>query len=238
MGTSTNGIEARRRRLAGYALILLAPAPTIGVLCGLPEGAGALGKGVYAAMKVWILILPLAWLILVERAWVWPTWSWRGLGAGAVWGAAIAAAILLAFMVFGESLIDSGKVRAVAAQTGLGDPRVFIPFFLYLCLVNSLLEEYVWRWFVYGRCRDLLAGMPGWAAVVVSSLLFTVHHAVALALQMSWQPALLGSIGVLVGGMVWAGLYQRYGSIWPAWISHILADVAVAVAAWRLIFGG
>lgn len=223
---------------AWLVLLVLVPAPSIGVLLAMPDGAGTIGKVIYAAMKAWILVLPILWVLSVNGRLAWPAWSWKGTGVGLLWGVGIAAAILAGFFAFGPQLVDVQQVRAKAMETGLADPRLFVPFFVYLCLVNSLLEEYVWRWFVYGRCRDIMPRAPGWAPVVLSAGLFTIHHAVALSMQMAWLPALLGSTGVMVGGIIWGGLYRRYGRIWPCWISHVIADVAVAVVAWRLIHGG
>jgi len=105
---------------------------------------------------------------------------------------------------------------------------------LYLLLVNSLLEEYVWRWFVFRRCEDLL---PGTAAVVASALCFTVHHVLALRLWFDWRVTALASTGVFIGGAVWSACYLRYRSIWPCYLSHAIVDAAVLSIGWTLLFG-
>jgi hypothetical protein len=47
----------------------------------------------------------------------------------------------------------------------------------------------------------------------------------------------VASTGVFIGGVIWAWLYSRYRSIWPGWISHVLADIAVFGVGWWLLFG-
>jgi hypothetical protein len=46
----------------------------------------------------------------------------------------------------------------------------------------------------------------------------------------------LGSLAVLAAGACWSFLYLRYASIWPGWISHVLADLAVFAIGWHLLF--
>jgi membrane protease YdiL (CAAX protease family) len=54
----------------------------------------------------------------------------------------------------------------------------------------------------------------------------------------SVMTALLGSLGVFIGGAVWSWLYLRYRSVWPCYLSHALADAAIFIIGYRLIFGG
>jgi membrane protease YdiL (CAAX protease family) len=54
--------------------------------------------------------------------------------------------------------------------------------------------------------------------------------------QFGWAVTLLGSAGIFVGGLTWSWLYRRYRSTWPGYVSHILADAAVFVIGWLLLF--
>jgi membrane protease YdiL (CAAX protease family) len=105
---------------------------------------------------------------------------------------------------------------------------------LYLTLVNSLLEEYVWRWFVFRRCEELTSSRT---AVVLSGFFFMIHHSIALAAQFRWGVTVGASLSVFLSGMIWSGCYLRYRSIWPGYVSHILADSAIFLVGWWLIFG-
>jgi membrane protease YdiL (CAAX protease family) len=206
------------------------------VLLGMNDDLGVIGKVAFGLCKAWILLFPVVWHVLADgRRLTWPKWSWRGVPTGAALGAAIAAVILGAFFLLGDTLIDPGVVRDMADTTGLSSPWLFAAFFAYMVLINSLLEEYVWRWFVYAKCRDVTGAWGGRLAILISALLFTVHHTVALAAQTTFLATLLGSVGVFIGGAVWSWSFRRFGTLWPAWVSHILADVAIVVIAWRLI---
>jgi hypothetical protein len=42
-------------------------------------------------------------------------------------------------------------MRRRAAGVGLDSRAIYLAGAVYWCTVNSILEEYVWRWFVFGR---------------------------------------------------------------------------------------
>ena len=96
------------------------------------------------------------------------------------------------------------------------------------------MEEYVYRWFIYRQCETL---MRGTAAVVASAAIFTAHHVIAVSQYLDLRFTILASAGVFAGGVVWSVLYLRYRSIWPCWISHVFADIAVFAIGWWLLFG-
>lgn len=229
-------VEPGRGRLRALAaLALLVPAPSLGTMALLDVWPGLAGKVVYGLSKAWILGLPVVWLLLVERGRVRisrpPP---RGMLAGAAWGLVIGAAIFGTYHL-AAGWIDLDVFKRELTEAGFANPMFYLGSALYIVLCNAVLEEYVWRWFVYQQCERL---MPGGVAVVASALFFTVHHIVALRDYTGWDVTLLACSGVFLGGVIWSGLYRKYRSIWPGWASHIVADVAVYVIGWRLLFGG
>jgi membrane protease YdiL (CAAX protease family) len=224
-------------RRALLALGLLLPAPSLGTAAALVWWPGtALGTGLFVLTKVWTVLLPAVWVALVDRRpLARPRLPRRGLGAGAASGLLIAGVVWAAYLVASRlGVLDGSLVAARAAETGLASPSVYLFGALYWITVNSLLEEYVWRWFVFRRFEAILGAR---AAVVAAALAFTIHHVVALAAQVPLPLTALASAGVFTGGVTWSWLYRRYASIWPGYVSHALVDVAVFVIGYRLIFG-
>ncbi len=234
--TSQASVPSPTRRSALIALALLAPVPSLGVLAGLWIAPGLVGQAVFAACKLWILALPAAWYLLVEHGR--PSWSpprRGGIGVGLASGAAIGASILLVYWLALHGRVDPVLVRQAARDMQLLSPPDYLLAAAAWTLVNSLMEEYVYRWFVVRQLRALVGGT---LAVVGSALVFTAHHVIAVSAYLEPGMAALASLGVFAGGLLWAWLYLRYRSIWPCWISHVLADVAVFVLGWHLLFGG
>ncbi|MFG0331293.1 MAG: CPBP family intramembrane glutamic endopeptidase [Phycisphaerales bacterium] len=225
---------SRDRRRALVALALLVPAPTIGTVMAMGVAPGPVGQSIYFASKLWILLAPLVWHRLVEREPLGVARPSRlGNAAGLATGALIGAGIYSAYVIAG-GVIDAEALRSAASQNGIGDPARYIAFAVYLCAVNALLEEYVWRWFVYQQCEAIVAPVP---AVALSATLFTIHHVIALRLQVGWTVTILGSAGVWIGGAIWSWLYLRYRSIWPGYVSHVIADIVILAIGYELIFG-
>jgi membrane protease YdiL (CAAX protease family) len=225
-----------KRTQAFVALVLLVPAPSLGVLAGMMLFPGTLlGKGLFAASKLWLFLFPVLWLALVERERIsFSPLRRGGLGVGALTGIGISLVILLAYAFWGAALLDRALFVSKMQAVGLGAWSVYLGAAAYWILVNSVLEEYVWRWFVYTRCERL--ARPA-VAVVLSALCFTLHHFLALQTFFSVPLAALCSLGVFIGGAFWSWLYRRYRSIWPAYLSHAIVDLAVFGLGAALLLG-
>ena len=71
--------DHREKKLALLALLLLVPAPSLGVaLSMMIDGTQGttLGKASYFLSKVWILVLPIVWLIWVDKVKLRPSPPW------------------------------------------------------------------------------------------------------------------------------------------------------------------
>jgi len=206
---------------------------------GEDQHVAPLAVAVYFGGKIIQFSLPVVWLLLADRrriAWKWPAaadGAW-GLATGLLIGGGMLALFYGGLAETGPFLLASGRFHAKLAQMGVVSRPHFIAVSLFYILLHSLLEEYYWRWFVFGQLRRLV---PFGAAVSISSLGFMAHHVVLLKGYLPWSWALVCSAGVAVGGALWAGMYQRSGSIWGPWLSHLLVDAAIFAIAYQLAFG-
>lgn len=193
----------------------------------------------YYGTKAVQFSLPVVWLGLIQRRKLRPgALHLRGLGLAIGFGLLVAGAMLALYFGWLRDTDDfrelAPKLRAKLEDFGAATPAKFILLGAFLTLVHSLLEEYYWRWFVFGELKRLI---PVGAAIVVSGFAFMAHHVIVLASYVSSIPLLIVlSVGVAVGGMVWAWLYQRAGSIWSVWLSHLLVDAAIMTIGYNSAF--
>lgn len=196
----------------------------------------------YTGSKVIQFSFPLLWCWVAHRRLLRPgSPSAHGMGIGIAFGLAVSAVMFALYFLVLRHTEPFEQMRpelqAKVAQFGITSPFGFILLGSFLSIVHSLLEEYYWRWFVFGELKRLI---PLWAAIVFSGLAFMGHHVVVLAVYFPGRfltAALPFSLGIAVGGTFWAWLYHRYGSIYAAWVSHLLIDGAIMVIGYDLLFG-
>ena len=158
---------------------------------------------------------------------------------GLLLGVAVVAGMLLMYFFWLKPeriLAESATMIRVKAQSfGMGSPATFIAGAVLLSLVHSLLEEYYWRWFLFGGLRRYV---PVAAAIAVSAAAFTAHHVILLASFFGGLtlPAVLFSLCVAIGGAAWAWIYHRSGSLLGPWLSHALIDAAILVVGYNLMW--
>lgn len=115
-----------------------------------------------------------------------------------------------------------GLTALVVAALAMLGPVAFEPHpnwpVLFANFASNFYEELIFRGAILGLLVQVLDGKRTWVATGLSAVLFCQGH-------LQYPPLLLGT--VLVAGLVWAWLTVRYQSLWPAWLSHTLADVLV-----------
>ena len=143
--------------------------------------------------------------------------------------------IILMWLVFGDT-IDADSMVSELETTGLTDLRMYLAGMIYWIFLNSLLEEYVFRWFVTIKAIDLVGSET--RAIVLSAILFTLHHAIALHyFGFFWWQTATACFGLISAAAIWSWLYVRYSSVWVCWFSHAICDVAVFGLGYLIIFG-
>jgi membrane protease YdiL (CAAX protease family) len=129
------------------------------------------------------------------------------------------------------------RVFTKLREAGYDSVAGFITVACFYSIIHSLLEEYYWRWFVFGWLRRYI---NVWLALVLASLAFMAHHVIVLAVffpgpQKFFTVVVPLSLGIAIGGGVWSWIYQRTGSLAAAWISHMLIDAAVMVIGFDMV---
>ena len=160
------------------------------------------------------------------------------IALGLTWGLAVAAAMvgLYGLWLRPAGLLGEAAVAIArkAGNLGLKTPGVFAAAGLFYAVVHSLLEEYYWRWFVFGQLRRTLSLA---LAAGLSGVAFGTHH--FLLVGAFFGPSspgtwLLGS-AVILGGAIWAVIYEVRGNLYACWLSHALIDAAIFAVGYDLV---
>lgn len=233
-----------RREAAVLAAALLYPTLLAYLYIVALPAAGADPRAVqatWAGGKALECVLPLLWLRYADGRWPRPAApTGRGLALGLGSGLLIAAALL--GLYFGVLRLHHlfaaapARVHQKVVEFGLDRPAAFVGFAALVSVVHSLLEEYYWRWFVFGRLQCLVRVGP---AVLLSSAAFAAFHVIDLAAFFPgrfFRLALPLGVCVGIGGAFWCLLYRRSGSLYGPWLCHLVVDVAMLTVGYDLAF--
>lgn len=227
----------RLRRLA--ALLPAAVVPLVGALVYFALFAGAAwARWVYVLVKLFTLVWPLfAIPVLLRRRLPRVRLGDRrhrvALLPGLAVGGALAVAVLLLQQTALAAVVEAhaDQIRHKVAQLGVLDH--YIAFGLFLSLLHSGLEEYYWRWFLFGSLRRSYSLA---AATSLASLAFGAHHAVVLLEYFPVPWAVAGTGAVVLGGAIWCLMLERQRTLTGAWLSHALVDIAVLWVGYQVLF--
>jgi CAAX protease family protein len=196
----------------------------------------------YTVGKTIQFALPLVWVWLVQRER--PRlrrpriWS---LVTGGAFGLLVAAGMigLYAMVLKPSGLLDKVEeaVLIKVKSFGAGNAAAFIALGVFYTAFHSLLEEYYWRWFVFGQ---LTRGCRLPIAIAVSSVGFAAHHVLVLGLYFgyfgpTWLLTWLFSLAIVIGGSFWAWLYRAGDSLAAPWLSHACVDAAIFAIGYQMI---
>jgi membrane protease YdiL (CAAX protease family) len=148
-------------------------------------------------------------------------------------------ALVLIFVLSGlvlertrEARIAAGNIVGFLQRNGILTAQAYLAVAAAYSLVHAGLEEFYWRWFIFGGLTRLVP--VGWALLLAATG-FTAHHVVILGVYFGWNSwaQALCSLGVWIGGAYWCWLFHRSGNLLAPWISHIVVDIAIfAVGYW------
>lgn len=162
---------------------------------------------------------------------------WIVLGASS--GIAIGLIVFCSYLLI---LMPSGAMDRVAEEArkkldafGAHSMTGLVLLGAIYSLIHSLLEEFYWRSFVFRGTAQRLGVV---IAIYISSIGFMAHHVLVLAKYFGYQSiwTYLCSLGVSIGGFIWAWMAHKSGSISASWVSHALVDAAIFAVGIHLLF--
>jgi CAAX protease family protein len=238
--------EARTLKRANWivlAVSLVLPTAVTWLYFVALDGAPArLQQGAYSIGKAIQFTLPAVWVCLVQRQrpkFARPSgWS---LVVGALFGLTIGAAMVALYLTALQplGLFDeaASAVRVKVQSFGAGSRTRFLLLAIFYSGIHSLLEEYYWRWFVFGQLAHG-GNLP--AAIAISSIAFAAHHVLVLGHYFGyWGPSCaftwLFTLAIIIGGGVWAWLYRASRSLYGPWLSHAFVDAAIFAIGYQMI---
>lgn len=148
-----------------------------------------------------------------------------GLGLG------LYALILGGYRILGPYFDFSGIATSLTANAGVTREN-FLAVSLYISFINSFLEEFFFRGFVFTNLKALTGQKFAYG---FSAGAFALYH---VAMMIGWfSPGLflLVMAGLVVGGMIFNYLNERMDTVYSSWLSHMFANFAINTIGFLLL---
>lgn len=155
----------------------------------------------------------------------------KGLAVSAGLGVGLYVLILGAYFLIGR-FFDFSKIAAsLTANAGVTKEN-FLYVSVYISFVNSLLEEFFFRGFVFSNLKALYS-RP--FAYIFSASVFALYHVAMMAGWFSPLLFVLVMVGLIVGGMIFNWLNERLDTIYCSWLTHMFANFAINTIGFLLL---
>lgn len=129
--------------------------------------------------------------------------------------------------------LDLDRIRALLGEQLGVVKENFILVAIYISFVNSLIEEFFFRGFLF---LGLLKRTTRLKAHNISAGVFAIYH---LAILKGWFSPMIFALamaGLFVGGLIFNLLNERNGNIISSWLVHMMANLAINTVG-LLMFG-
>lgn len=183
---------------------------------------------------LFFLVLPLLFYVIWREEWgeckALFRFRTRGLLLSLLLGIAVFGVILGGYFVTRGFIDFSGVTSSLTSEMGITADN-FLWVAVYISILNSFLEEFFFRGF---GCITLKKYVGRKFAYLFSPILFAVYH-VGMLLGM-FHPAVLVLLlfGLIVGGLIFNALNDKFGNLYPSWFVHMAANFAINTVGFLL----
>ena len=158
--------------------------------------------------------------------------KWRDLLIALGVGAIIYGAIVGAYFLLRGSFDFSGITGKLTADTGVSKEN-FIFVALYISVINSLLEELMFRGLSFIILKKSTTRLFAYG---FSSLLFAVYHSGMTSGYFNVGVFLLTLFALFVGGVIFNALNEKSETIYASWLAHMCANLGINTVG-LILFG-
>lgn len=143
-------------------------------------------------------------------------------------------------VIFGSYLITKSIVD-LSSITGELDSRMsinaknFIAVAFYIAICNSFMEEFFFRGFLFFRLKERTNSK---VAHLLSSVIFALYHVAIMVTWFQWWVFALCMLALVIGGVIFNLMIEKTGSLYPSWLTHGCANLAINSIGMILFYGG
>jgi membrane protease YdiL (CAAX protease family) len=180
-----------------------------------------------------LLLFPLLYSYKYNDPWIKKTFEKPLLSypKNSLWLSGIVfVSIILAFILL-QGQLDLVTIISELENKYKIHARNFIFYGLYITFINSFIEEFFFRGFIFLNLKNL--GLRKWG-YLISSVAFALYHIAIFKNWFSPMVFMLALVGLIFGGMIFNFLDEKPNSFFNSWLVHISADLAIILIGFYL----
>lgn len=131
--------------------------------------------------------------------------------------------ILIAYFVL-KNFIDLNSIQNILSNSLKISKDNFIYVAIYISFINSLLEEFFFRGFIF---INLNKTMPSILSYSISSFAFSVYHVAILSNWFNPILFIVALVSLFIGGLIFNWLNEKNDNIYNSWLVHMFANFAI-----------
>ena len=215
-------------------LFVILTALVCGAVMALVDGVLKPGYAVKSVIKIALFsLLPLAVSLLDKNIVYLPLLrpKRKGILPALFLGIGIYGLIVGGYFFVSPIFDFSGIASSLTSDVGVTAEN-FLWVSLYISFVNSFLEEFFFRGFVFTNLKK--ASGRGFA-YGFSALIFAFYH---VAMMIGWFSPLLFVLvvlGLVAGGVIFNFLNEKMDTIYCSWLTHMFANFAINTIGFILL---
>ena len=215
-------------------LLIVAVALICCSVMALVDGVLRPGYAVKSAIKIaMFLLIPLMASGIDRRVLYLPLLrpGKKGLLPATALGVGIYGVILGGYFLVSPFFDFSQIAGALTANAGVTKEN-FLYVSLYISFINSFLEEFFFRGFVFTNLKQQ-SGRK--LAYIFSATVFSFYHVAMMIGWFSLPLFLLVMVGLAVGGIIFNWLNEKLDTIYCSWLTHMFANFAINTIGFLLL---
>ena len=131
--------------------------------------------------------------------------------------------IIAAYFIL-KGFIDLDNIKTILDSSLSVNKDNFIYVSLYISFINSLLEEFFFRGFIFFNLNKTMTLVMSYS---ISAFAFSIYHVAILANWFNPILFMVSLIGLFIGGLIFNKLNIRNGNIYNSWLVHMFANFAI-----------
>lgn len=100
----------------------------------------------------------------------------------------------------------------------------FLWIALYISIINSLLEEFFFRGFIFLNLKKISGRKFSY---IVSAFIFSIYHVAIMGSWFSPIIFILAMLGLFIGALIFNYLNEKEDNIYNSWIVHMMANLSI-----------